>query len=94
MTGSPCEPVPCDNASIIAMTGSIRRWESECRYYMAWVQRDLFGGLELATVWGGKDNRLGGVRYLPVASLDAAAAALVKLDRRRRARRYRRINVA
>lgn len=72
-----------------AMSASFHRWESADRYYMAWIQRDLFGGLELATVWGGKGNRLGGARYVPVASLDAAVAAIAELDRRRRARQYR-----
>ena len=74
------------------MSESLYRWESADRYYMAWIQRDLFGGLELATVWGGKGNRLGGARYVPVASLDAAVVALADLDRRRRARQYRRID--
>ena len=74
------------------MSESLYRWESADRYYMAWILRDLFGGLELATVWGGKGNRLGGARYVPVASLDAAVVALADLDRRRRARQYRRID--
>lgn len=74
-----------------AIPASVHRWESEHRYYMAWIQCDLFGCLELATVWGGKRNRLGRVRYMPVASLADATAALADLDSRRRARRYRRV---
>ena len=84
---------PATIVSMSAIPTSVHRWESEHRYYLAWIQRNLFGELELATVWGGKRNRLGRVRYTPVASLADATAALTELDRRRRARRYRRVGV-
>jgi predicted DNA-binding WGR domain protein len=65
-----------------------RRWESERRYYCALLHQDLLGDWVLDRVWGGKFNKLGGQDTRYVRSVKDGMAALDKLDRERRARRY------
>jgi len=66
------------------------RWEcvDKHRYYMACVQRNLFGELEVWRAWGGIGSLHGGQQCDPVADLKAAVAKLATIERRRRARGY------
>ena len=36
------------------------RWESDSRYYVVHVQRDLFGALTLRRIWGSLNSQRGG----------------------------------
>ena len=36
------------------------RWESDSRYYVVHIQRDLFGALTLRRIWGSRDSHRGG----------------------------------
>ncbi len=36
------------------------RWESDSRYYVVHIQRDLFGALTLRRIWGSLDSHRGG----------------------------------
>lgn len=65
-----------------------RRWESDRRYYCALLHQDLLGDYVMDTWWGGKFNKLGGCATQFVGSFEAGVAALTKLDKERRARRY------
>ena len=67
---------------------ALQRWETERRYYLAWVQEDLFGELELVQVWGGKGTRLGSVRRRPIAATAQGRAALERIARVRMRRGY------
>ena len=61
----------------------MRRWESERRYYVVILTPNLFGDWELVQAWGGKSNRLGRLRALPVADYADGLAALDRLGRLR-----------
>ena len=67
---------------------AVRRWEcaGKRRYYMACVQRNLFGELEVWRVWGATGSARGGQRIDPVADLDAAHEQVSLIEKRRRAR--------
>ena len=66
------------------------RWEyaKKGRYYLACVQRNLFGDLEVWRAWGGIGSRRGGQQFDPVSDVDSARVRLAAIDRRRRARGY------
>lgn len=66
----------------------MQRWESAQRYYVLILTPNLFGEWELIQAWGGKANRLGRVRALPVAGYAEGLAALDRVGRLRRRRGY------
>lgn len=62
------------------------RWQTADRYYVAAIQLNLFGELEVLHAWGGRFNHLGGMKAFPVADegeADQHLAALHKLRLRR-----------
>ena len=67
-----------------------RRWEnvSTGRYYEAEVLRNLFGELEVLTVWGGIGSPRGSHRYEPVRDASAAEQVLERIAQRRAKRSY------
>lgn len=67
-----------------------RRWEnaSTGRYYEAEVLHNLFGDLEVLTVWGGIGSLRGSHRYEPVSDAIAAEQLLKRIAKRRAKRRY------
>lgn len=67
----------------------IQRWESARRYYVLILAPNLFGEWELIQAWGGKGNRLGRLRALPVADYADGLAALHRVGRVRERRGYR-----
>jgi hypothetical protein len=69
-----------------------QRWETDTRYYVAMVQRDLFGDLEVLQFWGGKTSERGGWKKLPMPDSVAAFAFIEKIGKKRIAHKYRAIN--
>lgn len=67
---------------------SVRRWQSETRYYTAEVVQDLFGEWALLCSWGGLGGRRGSYRFSYMPSYQAAVAAIERLDKRRQQRGY------
>jgi hypothetical protein len=68
----------------------LARWETSTRYYVARLDRDLFGSWLLTLYWGGRFNRLGRVRKIGLQSAEAAEEFVNALDRLRLGRHYRR----
>jgi len=66
----------------------MQRWESQRRYYVVMLTPNLFGDWELLQAWGGKGNRLGRMRALPVADYADGLAALDRVARVRERRGY------
>lgn len=66
----------------------VQRWESRHRYYCLMLAPNLFGEWELVQAWGGKGNRLGRLRALPVADYAAGLNALERNARQRARRGY------
>jgi len=63
-------------------------WLSATRYYRAELMRDLLGDLVVWMAWGGRYNRRGGNRNIPVQDEDAGASLIAAIDRRRLRRGY------
>ncbi len=40
------------------------RWETDSRYYRVKVQKDLFGGLAVLCIWGGKNTKRGNFKLI------------------------------
>lgn len=66
-------------------------WQTPTRYMRATLETDLLGDLLIRIVFGGRGNRLGGKKVIPVASEAQAAEVLAKLDKRRIKRGYERV---
>lgn len=71
---------------------SIRRWETDTRYYCAMVDTDLFGQVVLRRCWGGKTNRMGGMASDPYGTVDEAQQAMEVLAKVRKQHGYRLLN--
>ena len=69
---------------------AIVRWQcaDKRRYYVATVQRDLFGDIEVWRCWGGSGSRRGGQQVSPVADETSAARLMTEIGRRRISRGY------
>lgn len=65
------------------------RWESDTRYYIAFVHQDLFGDLVLSRYWGGKETRHGGERHERLACREDIEVRLQEIIRVRERRGYR-----
>ncbi len=63
-------------------------WASPSRYYLARIQTNLFGELELVRAWGGLRSRRGGHMAEPLASLAQGQLLLHKEITRRQRRGY------
>lgn len=63
------------------------RWETASRYYAIYIHADLWGGLVMTRVWGGKGSRIGGQQSAPVES-EQIEQVLAEIARRRRQHRY------
>lgn len=68
------------------------RWEKDkdhcCRYYQAFISKDLFGTWVLVKQWGRVDGAQGRQITVPYASQAHAKLALSEVERRRIARGY------
>lgn len=69
------------------------RWEKTlpgggARYYEIRIEQDLWGALILTQVWGGRGKASGQVRHTPVANEGELAEVLLRVVKRRVARRY------
>ena len=73
----------------LQILGLIMRWETETRWYEAFVYRDLFD-LVVVQRWGGKSNQRHGELTSPVDSLIEANKMLTQIERRRQLRGYKR----
>ncbi|MCI0667704.1 MAG: WGR domain-containing protein [Methylococcaceae bacterium] len=69
------------------------RWEKETdngsRYYRVLVHQDLLGTWLLTRVWGGSLRQAGQMKEHPVDSREEALGLLEEIDKRRKARGYR-----
>ena len=63
------------------------RWETEKRYYEALALQDLWGQWVVIQRWGGKHNRRGSMRSIPVA-YDELDTFIAQIDRVRRKHGY------
>ncbi|MBU2788348.1 WGR domain-containing protein [Acidithiobacillus sp. VAN18-1] len=65
------------------------RWEREDgRYYVIWLQQDLWGAWELHARWGGIDSRRRGEKVLPIEAPSMAEERIRKIGQRRRQHGY------
>ena len=69
------------------------RWETENKYYIAWLEEDLFKDWILIKAWGDKHSRLGSVRKELCDSYHNGIFRLQTLDKKRRQRGYLLINI-
>jgi hypothetical protein len=67
----------------------MKRWETETRYYLAWLHQDLFGEWVVYRMWGGKRNGRGSSRLDRVASEEEGRRLLEAIAKTRRAHGYR-----
>lgn len=72
-----------------ALVNRSLRWESDTRYYIAFVHQDLFGDLVLSRYWGAKETRQGGERHERLTCLEDIAVRLQEILRGRERRGYR-----
>lgn len=72
----------------------VRRWECQSlrRYYVAWLERDLFGDLVIRRVWGGIGSRRGGKLDGLVTDELSAARKMRSIERLRERHGYRLVN--
>jgi hypothetical protein len=70
----------------------IIRWENAQRYYLAWVQLDLFGNWLVCRRWGSLYNRMGNLRDDVVSSYEAGLFALEEIHKTRIKHHYWRAN--
>ena len=72
----------------------ILRWErqSDNRYYLAMLYRDLLGDLILTKVWGGAGKPAGQEMHMPVHDEAAGLALIDQVIKRRRQRGYELVN--
>ena len=65
-----------------------QRWEcaDKRRYYVAVIQRDLFGDIEVWRCWGGIGSRRGGQQVSPANDQVRAISLLHDIGRRRASR--------
>ena len=61
----------------LPVPGVFYRWESESRYYLAGVQRDLLGDWVVMQCWGGRYSGLGSHKVQVVASEEEGLRRLV-----------------
>lgn len=64
-------------------------WEKNDRFYCALIERDLLGDVVVSRCWGGRESGKGGMTFTLVPSVEAGAAELHRIARRRAARRYK-----
>lgn len=69
------------------------RWETENKYYIAWLEKDLFKDWILIKAWGSKYSKLGSVRKELCDSYHNGIFRLQTLDKKRRQRGYLLINI-
>lgn len=74
---------------VAAFVNRSLRWESDTRYYIAFVHQDLFGELVLSRYWGAKETRRGGERHERLTCLEDIAVRLQQILRGRERRGYR-----
>lgn len=67
----------------------VKRWETDTRYYLAHLHRDLFDTWVLTTAWGNKRTNLGSMISRPVPSYGAGLTELHKLSLLRAKHGYR-----
>jgi len=64
-----------------------RRWETSVRYYEAIRTVDLFGEDILIKAWGGKFNRMGGVKVIAVGD-ESVRREILRIEKTRRRKGY------
>lgn len=69
----------------------VLRWETEKRYYLASLNRDLFGDWVVTRVWGGRSNRLGRISDVPVPDFLAGIDLLNQIAQQRKRRGYQQV---
>ena len=72
-------------------TPSLTRWESDKRYYIAWVHQDIFGAWILSSYWGGLGTRLGGEKHRPINTAIEAEKRLASISKLREKHGYKQI---
>ncbi len=65
-----------------------RRWQTEQRYYIATLEKNLFGEWEVRKYWGGRGTRLGGKQTLPVPTYEEGKQHMQKVEKERKQRGY------
>ena len=69
------------------------RWETENKYYIAWLEEDLFEDWVLIKAWGDKYSRLGNIRQELCDSYNNGIFRLQTLDKKRQQRGYRLVHI-
>ncbi len=67
----------------------LKRWETESRYYLASLHRDLFGEWVVYRIWGGKHNGRGNSRLDRVDSEEEGCRLLETIAKTRGRHGYR-----
>lgn len=68
-------------------------WHTETRYYALAVRRDLFGGIEVVSWWGGRGSRRGGMKVVPAQDWRHALRLARSIAKRRHQHGYQRGSV-
>lgn len=70
----------------MAMIFHRARWETETRWYEAWITSDLFGDVILVRHWGAKASKHHGQKTILCRDMEDALRRLSKLQARRSGR--------
>jgi hypothetical protein len=73
------------------MEDIIKYWETDTRYYMAELVKDLLGDWTIYCNWGGKLNRRRGGKPIICSSYDDGLMKLGTLEKKRINRKYKEI---
>lgn len=64
------------------------RWETDSRYYRVKVQKDLFGGLAVLCIWGGKNSKRGNFKLIQCQDCAALRQTVRKIAKTRKRNGY------
>lgn len=68
-----------------------KRWETDCRYYVAELEQDFFGELQVKRSWGGRHSRRGNSMTIHADNYTHALHLLDEVAKRRKSRGYTRV---
>jgi len=71
------------------ITQNYYRWETDTRYYKAFLYQDLFNDWILEKTWGSKFNRRGVEQLIYCSSLEDGICKIKPLNSLRKRRRYK-----
>lgn len=64
------------------------KWQTEARYYKAYLQPNLIGGFSVTKCWGGRRNKLGNFKMEHYDSYEDAIEQIDKIKKQRKYKKY------